>query len=235
MATPSEEILSNVSISRLAQRLGTDEATAREAAEAALPTLLAGMTRQARDPQQRQGLATAVQRDHDPAVLEHDDPLDRVDAADGQKILGHVFGDDRGRVENELQGFLGGSGGGLMSKVLPMLAPLVMSYLAGKMFEGGGGQPRPAEGGGGGLGDILGSVLGGGPSGGDGRPGGSTGGRNAEIGDILGDVFGGSRSREESSSGGGGGLGDILGQLGGKAGGGGGLDDLLGSILGGRR
>ena len=237
MATPSEEILSNVSISRLAERLGTDEGTAREAAEAALPTLLAGMTQQARDPQRRQGLANALQSDHDPAVLDDEDPFNRVDPEDGRKILGHVFGEDTGRVESELQGFLGGGGGGgLMSKMLPMLAPLVMSYLSKKM-RGGGAAPAQRSGGGGGLGDILGSVLGGAqPGTGSGGPG--AGGQSSDIGDILGSVFGGGsagRSDAPAAGKGGGGLGDILGQLGGKAGGGGGLDDLLGSILGGRR
>lgn len=234
----SDEILSKVSMQRLAERLGTDEDTARDAAEAALPALLAGMTRQAGDPAQRVDLAAAVRSDHDPGMLDDDDPLAGVDPDDGQKIVSHVFGEDAGRVESELQGFLGGSGGGgLMAKVLPMLAPLVMSYLARKM-TGSTDQPtsRSTSGrsdspsGGGGLGDILGSVLGGNrqePPRPEPEP--DSGGG---LGSVFGGLFDGLGEDEDT---GGGGLGDLIGKLGGKAGSGGGLDDLLGSILGGRR
>lgn len=57
------------------------------------------------------------------------------------------------------------------------------------------------------------------------------------MGDILGSVFGGQAPVEQppGTLSSGGGLGDVLGQLGGSAGRGGGLDDLLGSILQGRR
>lgn len=210
MTTETEQILSQLPLSQLAARLGTDEATAREAAEAALPTLLAGLTNEAGDPRRSGALASAVTRDHDPATLEADDPLSRVDPAEGDRIVSHLFGGDRAQVESQVQQALGGTSGSLVRKVLPLLAPLVMSWLAGKM---GGGRRS-----GGGLGDILGDVLGGAASG-------RTGGGG--LGDILNDVLGGA-----ASGGSGGGLADILGQLGGKAGGGGGLDDLLGSILG---
>lgn len=206
MTTETDQILSQIPIAQLASRLGTDEQTAREAAEAALPTLLAGLTNEAQDPGRADGLATAVQRDHDPATLEAEDPLDRVDADEGDRIVSHLFGNDRADVEQRVSSAVGGQAGGLVQRVLPLLAPLVMSWLAGKMR--GGSTAR-----GGGIGDLLGGVLSGG-----GRGGASGGG----LGDLLGGALGG----------GGGGLGDVLGQLGGKAGGGGGLDDLLGSILG---
>ena len=63
-----------------------------------------------------------------------DDPdggvdLDRVDTADGEKIVGHVFGDNEGAVVNQLGG-LGGGGARCSVKLLPLLAPLVMGFLA---------------------------------------------------------------------------------------------------------
>lgn len=225
----ADDILSQVSMERLAQRLGTDEASAREAAEAAMPTLLAGMTKEADDPDRRPALASALREDHDPQLLEDEDPFERIDPNEGDKIVNHVFGPQRGQVESDLQGFLGGGSGGLVGKLLPMLAPLVMSYLSRRMTGGGGFGGR---GGGGGLGDILGSVLGGGGTPQQ-RPAPSGGG----MGDVLGSVFGGQAPVEQppGTLSSGGGLGDVLGQLGGSAGRGGGLDDLLGSILQGRR
>lgn len=248
----TDEIMSQISMPTLAGQLGTDEATAREAVEAALPTLLAGVTGEAANPRLRPRLAAAAQRDHDPALLDADDPIERVDPTDGDRIVGHVFGDQREEVEARLQGAVGDRAGGLVSRVLPMLAPLVMAWLARKMAggssSGGGGLGdilgdvlggrtgggAGTGGAGGGLGDVLGDVLGGGASGGS--PGGSGG-----LGDILGDVLGGGTGRAApggsasgSASGGlGDVVGDVLGQLGGAAGSGGGLDDLLGSVLGG--
>lgn len=219
MTTETEQILSQIPIARLAAQLGTDEQTAQEAAEVALPTLLAGLTNEAQDPRRAPALAAAVQRDHDPATLAADDPLAAVDPDEGNRIVSHLFGADRGEVEARMQGAVGGASGSLVSRMLPLLAPLVMSWLAGKVRDGGSGRS-----GGGGLGDILGDVLGGAVSGG--RAGSGGGG----LGDLLGGVLGGAAGGGRGGSGGG--LGDILGQLGGRAGGGGGLDDLLGSILG---
>lgn len=219
----SDEILSQISIADLAARLGTDEASARQAVETALPALLAGVSGEAANPNEREKLAVAVARDHDANLLDSDDPLAQVDIADGDRIVHHLFGDQRGEVETHLERVTGGGAGSLVSKLLPILAPLVMSWVARKMTGTSGSESS----GGGGLGDILGQVLGGGSTGTSGA-GSATGGGG--LGDILGGVLGGATA---SGGAGGGGLGDVLGQLGGQAGGGGGLDDLLGSILGG--
>ena len=81
-------------------------------------------------------------------------------------------------MTNQL-GNVGGAGGeGLISKLLPLLAPIVMSYLAKKL--GGGGADQA---GGGGLGDLLGGILGG-------QAGGAAGGG---LGDLLGGLLGGGR------------------------------------------
>lgn len=198
MTTETDEILSQVNVSQLATQLGTDEATAREAVEAALPTLLAGVTNEAHDPARADALAQAVAKDHDAGTLDADDPLARVDPAEGDKIVSHLFGDDRGAVESQLQGFLGGASGSLVQKVLPLLAPLVMSWLARKMGGGGG----RTTGGAGGLGDILGDVLSGGAGGGSAGAGRGGGGG---LGDILGQLGG--------KAGGGSPLDDLLGSI----------------------
>ncbi len=102
---------------------------------------------------------------------------------------------------------LGGVGGDLVRKLLPILAPIVMSYLAKKILggqnAGGGagdvagrdgsgdsaGQPGGID-----LGSILGGILGGGPQGGAGAPGGG-------FGDILGGILGGGSQGGQQSRG----------------------------------
>ncbi len=110
--------------------------------------------------------------------------LNDVDTEDGEKIVGHVFGDNSDQVVQTLGGNLGGSNN-LVKQLLPILAPIVLSYLTKQLA--GRGQQDQAAATGGGLQDILGSILGG--MGGVGAGGQGGGG----LGDILGGLLGGGR------------------------------------------
>ena len=107
---------------------------------AALPALVGGMQANAQDPAGAASLQRALGQ-HDGSLLEGGVDLGQVDTDDGAKIVRNIFGDNEDAVVNQLGG-LGGLGGGLISKLLPMLAPLLMSFL-GKSF-GGGGDEKPA-------------------------------------------------------------------------------------------
>jgi uncharacterized protein YidB (DUF937 family) len=121
-----------------------------------------------------------------------------------------------------------------MSPIAKALLGLLAAYAAKSMSGSAPGQPT----GGGGLGDILGSVLGGGAPGGGGTPGRGMppGGGGGGLGDILGGMLGGapgggSPGRGMPPGGGGGGLGDILGGILGGAGAGTALNGGLGDLL----
>lgn len=112
--------------------------------------------------------------------------LDEVDTADGQKAVQHIFGDNTDQVADRLGG--GGAGKGIVAKLLPLLAPIVLQWLASRILgsgqaRGGNAAPEPGGRGGGGLGDILGQILGGGAGGSGGRGGGSG---MPDLSDILG-------------------------------------------------
>ena len=95
------------------------------------------MEANAQDPKGAQSLADALGQ-HSPALVQGGVNLDEVDTNDGEKIVGNVFGEQQGEVVNRL-GAVGGTGGqGLVAKLLPMLAPIVLSYLASRMGGGGG-------------------------------------------------------------------------------------------------
>jgi hypothetical protein len=201
-----EDILGQLPIDDIAGRLGVDPQTARNAVQLALPTLVGGMHANAQDDAASQSLTQALGQ-HDngllDAVLGGRSSLDDVDTSDGGRIVSHVFGDNTDQVVHQL-GAAGGVSSSVMSKLLPMLAPLVMSYLAKRMFGGGGsaragsahagsahgGSSGSGSAGGGGLADILGQVLGGGGGslrGGDGSGGG------IDLGSILGGLLGAGR------------------------------------------
>ena len=128
----------------------------------AVPALLGGMEANAQDPGGAASLEKALGQ-HAGSPFEGLD-LGQVDTADGEKIVGNIFGDNSEQVINKLGGDSGGSG--MMQKLLPILAPIVLSMLAGKFLGQGQGQaapgqasgPMPSGGSAGGLEDLLGSA-----------------------------------------------------------------------------
>lgn len=180
-----DDILASIPMNSLADQLGVDPATAESAVREALPALVGGMQANASDPQGAASLAGALDQ-HSPQLVDGGVNLDEVDTADGEKIVNHVFGQNTGAVAQTLGGNLGGNSD-LVQKLLPILAPIVLSYLAQKL-RGGAAQPGAA--GGGGLNDLLGSILGG--LGGGQSPQGQQQGGGGIL-DMLGGLLGGGR------------------------------------------
>lgn len=172
-----DDLLARLPIDQIADSLGVDEKTAEQATRQALPALIGGMQANAKDPDGARSLAGALD-DHDDDLVRDGVNLDRVDTEDGDKIVSNVFGDNRDQVVNQLAGFNSQAGSDLIGKLLPILAPIVLSYLAGQVK--GDGKAAPSQQGqpGGGLADVLGGLLGGGS--------GSGGG----LGDLLGSLGG---------------------------------------------
>jgi hypothetical protein len=192
--TELHDILRQIPVEQIAGMLGTDRQTAQAAVEAAVPTLLAGMQNNAQASDGAASLESALGQ-HQDGLLEGGVDVSQVDTADGEKIVSHVFGGQQDQVASQLAGTsqLGGVGGDLMKKLLPILAPIVMSYLANKVL-GGRGQSSGTGG-----------------AGGSGQAGG------IDLGGILGGILGGAGG---AGAGGAGGIGGLGGLLGGRVGGG---------------
>ncbi|AQP44383.1 DUF937 domain-containing protein [Tessaracoccus flavus] len=154
------ELLNSLPIDQLASRVGESPAEVESAVRNALPTLLMGMGANAQDPAGEASLRSALSQ-HDPSLVQGGVDLGRVDPEDGRKITHHIFGSNEDQVINQLGGL--GGGNALIQKLLPILAPIVMSWLAGKLMGRDEAQSQTQQApGGGGLGDILGQILGGG-------------------------------------------------------------------------
>ncbi|MEU4412132.1 DUF937 domain-containing protein [Nocardia salmonicida] len=196
--TSFDELLSQVPIAQIADQLGVDQATATTAVQAALPTLLGGLQVNAAEPQGAASLLGAL--DNHGGLVEGDGAVDlgQVDVGDGEKIVDNVFGDEKNTVISAL-GAGGGTGGNdLIGKLLPILAPIVLAYLAKQLTGGGAAAPAPqqTQASGGGLGDLLGGLLGGSSnSGGLGGMIGDALSKNAggALGSVLGGLLGGKR------------------------------------------
>jgi len=203
-----DEILQSLPIDRLAQQVGADPQEVQQAAQAALPALLGGLQANAQDPGGASSIVEALGQ-HDDDLLRGGVDLDQVDERDGEKIASHIFGSNEEQVYSAL-GSSSSASGGLVRRLIPILAPIVLSYLANKVLKGGGGgigggvttpqapADNSAQGGPGSLDSMLQDVLGG-------ALGGSTtqqapaptqqtqGSAGGSILDILGGLLGGGR------------------------------------------
>ena len=211
-ASLTDDLLNQLQGQPLAQigsQLGLSESQTQSAVGQALPLLLGALGRNASQPEGAQALFGALQRDHADAAGGSAAGFDLGGVlgavlggggggrqTDGAGILGHIFG---GREDTASQG-LGqstGLGGGQANTLLKILAPIVLSYLAQRMFSGGNqaaanpqqlgdalGQEHQRIQQQGGAGGLLGAVL---DQDGDGQLG---------IGDLLkigGNLLGGKR------------------------------------------
>lgn len=191
-----QDILRQIPVDQIAGLLGTDRQTAQTAVEAAVPTLLAGMHNNAQASTGAASLESALSQ-HQDGLLEGGVDVSQVDTADGEKIVSHVFGGQQDQVASQLAGTaqLGGVGGDLVRKLLPILAPIVMSYLANKVLGGRGqssGSAGSGDAGGSGgidLGGILGGILG----------GGAAAGGMGGLGDLLGGILGGGQPSPQAA------------------------------------
>jgi hypothetical protein len=141
-------------IGQLAGLVGADQQATGKAVAAALPMLLGSLTGAAKQPSGAEALFGALSNDHDGSILDMLGPLlgggyaSRAMGSDGARILGHVFGNKQPAVEQTVAQNAGISSG-LVSKLLPYLAPIVMGYLSKRLMGGGGGDAG-----------LLGSMLG---------------------------------------------------------------------------
>jgi hypothetical protein len=131
------QALGGDTIGRMSQALGADERTTGNAVQAALPMLLGALAHNSSTPTGASSLLGALDRDHDGSVL--DDVagfLGGGSSGSGQGILGHVFGNKLGAVQNGL-GQASGLDAGSAGNLLTMLAPIVMGALGRTNRQGG--------------------------------------------------------------------------------------------------
>ena len=121
--------LGGSAVSTIAQRFGISETAANTAVQIGVPLIMAALARNASQPQGAESLHEAINNDHDGSILDNVmGYLGNPQSENGAGILGHVFGNQRPAIENNLAQATGmdqNSAGGL----LETLAPLVMGSL----------------------------------------------------------------------------------------------------------
>lgn len=121
-------------LQQIAQQLGIGPSQMAGAVSAALPLLLGALGRNASQDEGANALYGALEKDH--RGLDLGNVLGSVLGGGGQgnDILGHIFGGRQPRAEQGL-GRATGLGNDKAGVLLRVLAPIVMAYLAKRMFE----------------------------------------------------------------------------------------------------
>jgi hypothetical protein len=156
-------LLEHIPVGDIAKQLGIEEGVAEAAVKQVLPGLVAGLAANAGDAKGQTTL-TNVLKHHNKGV--HRGRVSDIDTEDGKKIVRNVFGPNEDKVVSKLAGASTKSDvtGDIIKQVLPIVAPIVLSWLASQFLggkqESAAAEPEPAtSSSGGGIGDLLGGLL----------------------------------------------------------------------------
>ncbi|MGH3582409.1 MAG: DUF937 domain-containing protein, partial [Mycobacterium sp.] len=193
-----DDLFAQIPVQDIATKLGADEGEVNNAIRTLVPALVGGLQHNVQSGDiDSSKLESAVTAQGASGLLDGGVSVDQVDQAEGDNIVAHIFGgNDSNQVASALAGS-GAGGSGLIKQLLPILAPIVLAYIGKQFAQNNSAPAQPqASAGGGGLGDILGSILGG--------AGGGGGAGNNPLGSILGSVLGGGGNQGNA-------IGEILG------------------------
>ena len=173
------DLLAQIPVADIAKSLGVSEDVADSAIRQVIPSLVGGMSANAQDPAGAASLEKALDRHQGSAVSS----LADVDTTDGEKIVTNVFGQKKDDVVRAVASSDKTSAtADIIGKLLPIVAPIVMAWVANQFFGQKKASSSAAPASSGGIGDILGGLL-----------GGSSGGSGDVLGGLLGGLLGGGK------------------------------------------
>ena len=156
-------LLDQIPIGDIAKQLGINEDVAEAAVKQVLPGLVGGLAANAKRDDKSAEMLTNTLRHHNKGIAKS---VADVDTADGAKIVKNVFGANEDAVVSKLAGASTKSDvtGDIIKQVLPIVAPIVLSWLASQFLGGKTEAEAPAaapkeESSSGGIGDLLGGLL----------------------------------------------------------------------------
>lgn len=177
-------LLDLIPIGDIAKQLGVSEDVAEAAVKQAIPAIIGGMAANAKDTNGKASLEKALSK-HATSSSGKKVAVKDIDTADGEKIVNNVFGVKK----TEVAAAVADSSKGdvtkeLIAKLLPIIAPIVISFIASqflgqKTAAPAAKEPEPAASSGG-IGDLLGGLLG------------SSQGQEI-VGSVLGGLLGGGK------------------------------------------
>lgn len=200
----------------MAEKFGLDQSQMNSALEAVMPAFSNGLKRNVSSPDAMGQFMKALSSGNHSKYFENAANAFSTDGvADGNNILGHLFGskDVSRAVAAQAE-----AASGVGQDIIKQLLPIIASTLMGGMFKQTNDQMKVMSGGGSGnvFGDLVGQMMGGGAKGG-----------SNPLGDMLGGMLGGASGKQQDNP-----FGKMMeGMMGGMTGGG--DSNPLGNIFGG--
>ena len=149
-------LIEMIPIGDVAKKLGISEKEAKSAVTAALPSIVAGLSANASNPEGAAKLEKTLNKHTSKSTK-----IDDIDEEDGKKIVNHVFGAKKEAVEEAAAGKADVTKD-IIAKILPIVAPIVLAWLASKFLGGDAAKAETKESApaaSGGIGDILGGLV----------------------------------------------------------------------------
>lgn len=195
----TDTLLGSSSVNTLSKSSGANKDQVKQVLAGALPTLVQSMQKNASSKSGEESLAKALSEHAKDDTSNVSAFLKNVDLEDGAKILGHILGDNKNKVESGVAKESGLTSS-QTSTILASAAPLLLSVLGQQKEDEdkkdtggllsvlgsallGGGDSNGSDGLGDALIDGLGSLL----AGDDGKKKGGSGG---VLGSLIGSLFG---------------------------------------------
>jgi len=178
-------LLDLIPVGDIAKQLGVSEDVAEAAVKQAIPAIIGGMAANAKDSAGAKSLEKALTKHTSSSGKKVS--VKEIDTADGEKIVNNVFGSKK----NDVVAAVADTSKGdvtkeLIAKLLPIIAPIVIAFIAQQFLGQKAEAPAPkaeekeTTSASGGIGDLLGGLLG------------SSQGQEI-IGGVLGGLLGGGK------------------------------------------
>jgi hypothetical protein len=158
-------LLDLIPIDDIAKQLGIPEGVAKDAVKAVVPAIIGGMAANAKDSGGAKSLEGALAK-HGTKVPKGRPKVAQVDTADGEKIVSNVFGPKKEAVVLAVasSNAAGDATKEIIAKVLPIVAPIVIAWIASEFLGQKPAAPAPTPTpapapSSGGIGDLLGGLL----------------------------------------------------------------------------
>lgn len=190
---PLFDMLSNAqngsAMKEIAEKFGLDQSQMNSALEAMMPAFSNGLKRNVSSPDAMGQFMKALSSGNHAQYFENAaSALSSEGIADGNNILGHLFGS---KEVSRAVAAQAEAASGVGQNIIKQLLPIIASTLMGGMFNQTNDQMK-AMGGGSGSGNVFGDLVG--QMMGDGK-----GGSNP-LGDMLGGMFGGASDQQKDNN-----------------------------------
>jgi hypothetical protein len=130
-------LLQGDTLNSIASAVGADPASVTKGLSAAIPALIGALATQSKTPEGAAGMFDTISKNFDGNLLNNlgsltSNPL----VANGLPFLQGILGDSQGATEDKIAK-ASGLNAGIIGRLLPILAPIVLSYV-GKMIKTNG-------------------------------------------------------------------------------------------------